>query len=149
MAQPASGALKSELDGSGSVTKLLLRFTVAGIVVMFLQPMGWRLTMVENGLEAVEAAKAEAFDVILMDMQMPLMSGVEATQAIRDGGGVNAATPVVALTANALGHHRDMWTAVGVDAFLTKPIDPRLLVSTLAAAGARKPSRQPRATQVA
>jgi signal transduction histidine kinase/CheY-like chemotaxis protein len=117
------------------------------IVGMFLGPLGWRLTMVENGLEAVEAARLQPFDVILMDMQMPVMSGVEAARTIRDGHGVNAATPIVALTANALGHHREIWAEVGVADFLTKPIDPRLLVATLLAASARRGARP--ATQAA
>ena len=101
------------------------------IVALFLEPLGWRLTMALNGAEAVEAAGKEAFDVILMDMQMPVMDGVEAGLAIRAGGGPNAGAPIVALTANALGHHRDAWRPVDAAAFLTKPIDPELLVETL------------------
>ena len=104
------------------------------IVAMFLEPLGWRLTMVENGQEAVEAAKVERFDCILMDMQMPVMDGPDATRAIRAAGGPNATTPVVALTANALDHHRQVWAEVGVHAFLTKPIDPRVLTATIMAA---------------
>jgi CheY-like chemotaxis protein len=105
------------------------------IVSLFLEPLGWRLTMAVNGAEAVEAAKVETFDAILMDMQMPVMNGVDAGLAIRQGGGPNATTPIIALTANALGHHRDAWDPVGVSAFLTKPIDPNLLVTSLLAAG--------------
>ena len=101
------------------------------IVGLFLEPLGWRLTMAVNGAEAVQAAGRERFDAILMDMQMPVLGGVDASLAIRQGDGPNAATPIIALTANALGHHREAWDAVGVAAFLTKPIDPNLLVSTL------------------
>jgi signal transduction histidine kinase/CheY-like chemotaxis protein len=104
------------------------------IVGLFLEPLGWRLTMAVNGAEAVQAADREPFDAILMDMQMPVLGGVDASLAIRQGDGPNANTPIIALTANALGHHRDAWDAVGVAAFLTKPIDPDLLVSTLLAA---------------
>jgi CheY-like chemotaxis protein len=104
------------------------------IVGLFLEPLGWRLTMAVNGAEAVQAAGRERFDAILMDMQMPILGGVDASLAIRQGDGPNAATPIIALTANALGHHREAWDAVGVAAFLTKPIDPNLLVSTLLAA---------------
>ncbi|WP_287105266.1 response regulator, partial [Brevundimonas sp.] len=85
------------------------------------------------GQEAVEAAALRRFDAILMDMQMPVMDGLTATRAIRSDG-PNAGTPVIALTANALETHRAAWATVGVDDFVTKPIDPARLASALAAA---------------
>jgi signal transduction histidine kinase/ActR/RegA family two-component response regulator len=103
------------------------------ILGLLLAPHGCRLTLVENGAEAVEAAAVERYDVILMDMQMPVMDGLEATRRIRQNG-ANAATPVVALTANAMDVHRAAWDQAGVHAFLTKPIDPVLLARTLAEA---------------
>ena len=103
------------------------------ILTLLLEPHGCRLTLVENGAEALEAASTEPFDAILMDMQMPVMDGLEATRRIRDGA-VNGATPVIALTANALDTHRAAWDAAGVHAFLTKPIDPVTLAQTLAEA---------------
>jgi signal transduction histidine kinase/ActR/RegA family two-component response regulator len=104
------------------------------IVALFLQPLGCRLTMVENGREALDAAQVERFDVILMDMQMPVMDGLEAARAIRLGAGANALTPIIALTANALDHHRAAWAEAGVETFLTKPVDPRALTAALLAA---------------
>ena len=101
------------------------------IVGLLLEPHGCRLTLVENGAEAVEAAGTGAFDAILMDMQMPVMDGLEATRRIRTGAGPNADTPVIALTANAMDVHRAAWDAAGVHAFLTKPIDAPLLARTL------------------
>jgi signal transduction histidine kinase/ActR/RegA family two-component response regulator len=103
------------------------------ILTLLLEPHGCRLTLVENGAEALEAASREPFDAILMDMQMPVMDGLEATRRIRQGE-VNGGTPVIALTANALDLHRAAWDAAGVHAFLTKPIDPVLLARTLAEA---------------
>ena len=103
------------------------------ILQLLLEPHGCRLTLVENGAEALEAASGQRFDAILMDMQMPVMDGLEATRRIR-AGEVNGATPVIALTANALDVHRAAWDAAGVHAFLTKPIDPVLLATTLAQA---------------
>lgn len=80
-----------------------------------------------------------------MDMQMPGVDGLAAARAIR-GGGPNAATPIVALTTNALDHHRAAWDEVGAAGFLSKPIDPRELVATLArAADARRPGPELRA----
>ena len=107
------------------------------ILTLLLEPLGCRLVVVENGAEAVDAAALQRFDAILMDMQMPVMDGPQATRAIRQG--LNAATPVIALTANALDTHRAAWTEVGVRHFLTKPIDPTLLAQTLAAACAEAP----------
>ncbi|WP_122466024.1 ATP-binding protein [Brevundimonas lutea] len=103
------------------------------ILKLLLEPHGCVLTLVENGQEAVEAARVQRFDAILMDMQMPVMDGLDATRGIR-AGGANARTPVVALTANAMDTHRAAWAAVGVEAFLTKPIDPELLALTLSRA---------------
>ena len=103
------------------------------IVALLLEPMGCVLTFAENGQEAVEAAALRRFDAILMDMQMPVMDGLTATRAIRSEG-PNAGTPVIALTANALETHRAAWATVGVDDFVTKPIDPERLASALEAA---------------
>ena len=111
------------------------------ILGLLLEPHGCRLTLVENGAEALEAASVEKFDAILMDMQMPVMDGLEATRRIREGV-VNGDTPVIALTANALDSHRAAWDVAGVHAFLTKPIDPVLLARTLAeACAAERPER--------
>ena len=112
------------------------------ILTLLLEPHGCRLTLVENGAEAVEAAAAEPFDAILMDMQMPVMDGLEATRRIR-AGQANGDTPVIALTANALDTHRAAWEAAGVHAFLTKPIDPVMLARTLAEACAAERSGAP------
>ncbi len=103
------------------------------ILALLLEPHGCRLTLVQNGREAVEAAQGQRFDAILMDMQMPIMDGLEATRGIRRGD-LNGDTPIIALTANALDVHRAAWEGEGVHAFLTKPIDPVLLARTLAEA---------------
>ncbi len=103
------------------------------ILALLLEPYGCRLTLVEDGAQAVERAAQEPFDAILMDMQMPVMDGLEASRHIRRDG-PNRETPVIALTANAMDTHRAAWHAVGVHAFLTKPINPALLAVTLAEA---------------
>ncbi len=103
------------------------------ILSLLLEPHGCTIVLVENGAEAVEAAKTQHFDAILMDMQMPVMDGLEASARIR-AEGMNRRTPLIALTANAMDVHRAAWDATGVHAFLTKPIDPVLLAATLAEA---------------
>jgi signal transduction histidine kinase/ActR/RegA family two-component response regulator len=103
------------------------------ILSLLLEPHGCKLTLVENGEEAVAACESQVFDAILMDMQMPVMDGLEASRRIREAG-ANRATPLIALTANAMDVHRAAWLSLGAAAFLTKPIDPVLLARTLAEA---------------
>jgi signal transduction histidine kinase/ActR/RegA family two-component response regulator len=106
------------------------------IVRLILEPLGFRLTVVADGAAAVEACGREAFDLILMDMQMPVMGGIEATTAIRARPGPNRGAPIIALTANALSEHRAQWAAVGVEVFMTKPIDMAALVENVSRAAA-------------
>lgn len=75
----------------------------------------------ENGVVAIEKIKAQPFDVVLMDVQMPVMDGYESTLAIRQLPGPTAHIPVIALTANATRHHLDKCFAAGMNAFLPKP----------------------------
>ncbi|WP_174299254.1 response regulator [Caulobacter sp. S45] len=81
------------------------------------------------GEEAVSAALARPYDLILMDMRMPGMSGLDAARALRAAG---CTTPVVALTANAFDDDRRACLEAGMDDFLTKPLDPAALEATLA-----------------
>jgi CheY-like chemotaxis protein len=103
------------------------------ILGMLLEPLGCDLTFAENGQEAVDLARGRRFDAILMDMQMPVMDGLSATRAIR-AEGANVTTPILAITANAMDGHRAAWEAVGVAAFVAKPIQPALLSAALSAA---------------
>lgn len=92
------------------------------VATRFLAKFGQTATIVENGLEAVELAAREKFDLILMDLQMPLMDGIEAVHAIRFGAGPNVDTMIVALTANASDEDRKRCFAVGFDGFESKPM---------------------------
>lgn len=97
------------------------------------------LTIVENGLEAVNAVIDGNFDVVLMDKQMPVMDGVEATRRIRALDGKAAQTPVIAVTADAFSAARDELIRAGADDYLSKPIKPedlkRSIVTTLGKRG--------------
>ena len=96
-----------------------------------LSEIGCDVRCVENGALAVEAAATEAFDLILMDMQMPVMDGLEATRRIRAMGGDLGATPIVAMTANAMQSDQDACYAAGMDDFVSKPIKPEAFLRTV------------------
>jgi signal transduction histidine kinase/CheY-like chemotaxis protein/HPt (histidine-containing phosphotransfer) domain-containing protein len=87
-----------------------------------------RVVMVENGARAVEQALIDDFDLVVMDLQMPEMDGITAAQLLRASG---YRGPMIALTANALSEDRDRCMAAGFDAFITKPIDAKLLGQAL------------------
>jgi len=89
--------------------------------------------MVSNGQEAVDAFDASAWDLVLMDIQMPVMDGLTALKRIRQAERQQgtARTPVIALTANAMAHHRAEYLAAGMDAVVAKPINFATLLETM------------------
>ena len=101
------------------------------LVSKVLAQSGHRVDEAVDGSEALRAAVRVDYDVILMDMQMPVMDGMAATRAIRTLPGESAAVPIIALTADAMPEHRQMYLDAGVNALLTKPVDWRLLHRTL------------------
>jgi len=94
-----------------------------------LDQLGCKTTHCVDGRATVEAFKREEFDVVILDVQMPIMGGIEVCQIIRGMG--KAHTPVVALTANALEQEKEKCLEVGMDAFLTKPTTLQQLRDTL------------------
>lgn len=86
-----------------------------------LERAGHAVTIAVNGVEAVECAKRDLPDMILMDISMPIMSGIEATQIIRRSAEVQS-IPIIALTAHAMEGDAEKCLAVGCDAFSTKPV---------------------------
>ncbi len=90
-----------------------------------LEKLGHKVTSVSNGHQAVEALRQESFDVVLMDVQMPVMGGVEATQAIRSGeaGEHNKQIPIIALTAFAMIGDKEKFLEVGMNDYAAKPVD--------------------------
>lgn len=93
---------------------------------------GHRTSTAENGQLAVQLAKSQRFDLIIMDVNMPVMDGLTATQLIREGGGVNVDTPIVVLSASARVEDHEAGLAAGADAYLNKPIDFRSLAGLMA-----------------
>jgi CheY-like chemotaxis protein len=92
--------------------------------------LGLQVRLAENGLEAVRAVQAARPDAVLMDCQMPVMDGYEATRTLRSEARF-ASLPIIALTANALSSDREQCLAVGMNAYLSKPVDQAELLRTL------------------
>ncbi len=107
------------------------------VLRVLLEPLSVDLTLVENGREALEAMAAEAFDIVLMDANMPVMDGLDALRAIRAGGGPGAATPVWMLTANVFEEDVARYRNAGADGVVRKPIDLAELFAALSDASAR------------
>jgi len=95
----------------------------ARLLRVLLEKAGHRVSVVGDGEAAVEAVVAGDVDIVLMDLQLPGISGIEAARRIRALDGAAAAIPIVAVTANAGGREADACRAVGMDGFVTKPID--------------------------
>jgi len=91
-----------------------------------------RVHAVSSGAEAVTAVQEGNYDLILMDVQMPEMDGIEATQRIRALEGTKSRTPIVAMTANAMKGDRERFLAAGMDDYVSKPIDRAALLAVIA-----------------
>jgi two-component system, sensor histidine kinase len=118
-----------------AILAALLEFTEADV------------TMVEDGCAAVEAFAAADYDIVLMDIQMPRMNGVAATQAIRalEASGGRARTPILAVSANVMSHQLDEYAAAGMDGVVAKPLNAEILFAEIAkalAGDAPEPPRQ-------
>jgi CheY-like chemotaxis protein len=92
------------------------------IAMQSLEYLGFETTEAENGLVAIEKLRKSDFDIILMDIQMPEMDGVQATEYIREKL-KNVETPIIALTANAFKHDIELYMRKGMSDFITKPYD--------------------------
>jgi CheY-like chemotaxis protein len=102
------------------------------LVTALLGKRGHTVATVVNGREAIAALEESAFDVVLMDLQMPEMGGLEATEAIRTAERTTGTrVPIIALTAHAMKGDREICLAAGMDGYLTKPINPKELCALL------------------
>ncbi|MGE4552187.1 MAG: ATP-binding protein [Desulfovibrionaceae bacterium] len=139
-ATPAAGPAPAEGDSAPAPTARVLVAEdnrVNQIAVRrFLERRGHQVVCVEDGQQAVDRVQQERFDVVLMDIQMPVLDGEEATRRIRDLPPPAGTVPIVALTAHAMKGDRDRFLALGMDDYLDKPVDLarlNVLVSAYAA----------------
>ena len=107
------------------------------IAVSMLNQWHVQVDMAQNGEEAVAKAQQRAYDLVLMDIQMPQMNGIEATARLRAADSLNRRTPIVALTADAMRLNADTRQALGFTDFLTKPYSERALYRVVARASGR------------
>ncbi|MBL7966156.1 MAG: response regulator [Prolixibacteraceae bacterium] len=102
------------------------------IVTFSLKKYNHEVTIANNGVEAIEKFRENKYDVILMDIMMPVMDGLEATVKIREiesNGNFENRTPIIALTANTMDNDRDKCISYGMDEFMAKPFDIEKLKS--------------------
>jgi hemerythrin-like metal-binding protein/PAS domain S-box-containing protein len=125
----AESALRRRFAGS----RVLLvedESTNREVAKLFLEDVALAVDIAVDGLEAVSRARSRPYDVILMDMQMPHLDGLDASRQIRRLPG-HAHTPIIAMTANAFAEDRQRCLAAGMDDFIAKPFDPGQLFATL------------------
>jgi GAF domain-containing protein/CheY-like chemotaxis protein len=144
--KPAAAAPKPVLD-AGMATRHPLRILLAEdnvvnqkLALRLLQQMGYRADLASNGIEAVESVERQTYDVVLMDVQMPEMDGLEASRRITTRWPAAQRPRIVAMTANAMQGDREMCIAAGMDDYVTKPIRVDALVDALS----QVPSRESR-----
>jgi two-component system, sensor histidine kinase len=100
------------------------------VLTKTLEKLGHRITSVTNGLDAVEGVRNEKFDLILMDLHMPIMNGFDAVKMIREEHKENC-PPIIAVTANALKGDREKCLAAGMDEYVSKPIKREVILKII------------------
>ena len=109
------------------------------VALNLLEDLGMRVTLAKDGAEAVELCRGRSFDLIFMDIQMPVMDGLTATREIRALPGAGpSGPPIIAMTAHAMSGDREKSLEAGMNDHITKPIDPRILRRKLCTWLARK-----------
>jgi len=101
------------------------------LISEILESIGCKVTLVENGQQALDHLDSQDYDLIIMDNQMPVMSGLEAIRQIRGRADWKTRIPIVALTANAMRGAEKDYEVYGVEEFMTKPIDVNYVIETV------------------
>ncbi|MEI9985492.1 MAG: response regulator [Aliidongia sp.] len=101
------------------------------MALAILQRAGHDVDLAVNGQQAVNLTLSRDYDLVLMDIQMPIMDGIEATRLIRAAGGARGAVPIVAMTANAMQGAREEYLANGLDDYISKPIGAKAMLKVI------------------
>lgn len=130
---PAVSQIVCESNGAVGLHVLLVEDNPVNrlLAVRILEKTGCRVDVAENGAVAVQLTRERSYAVIFMDLQMPVMDGLQATRAIRRQEGTGQRVPIVAVTANAMPGDRETCLAAGMDDYLPKPLRPSDLVLAL------------------
>jgi CheY-like chemotaxis protein len=106
------------------------------VASLYLEKLGYQVDMATSGEEALQAVQQTRYDAVLMDCLMPDMDGYEATRRIRRLEGPARTTPIIAMTSSAMVGDREDCLQAGMDDYLSKPLDAKLLAAALARASA-------------
>ena len=132
-APQAKPKMDAQMAGRHPLRILLAEDNVVNqkLALRLLQQMGYRADLASNGIEAIECIERQTYDVVLMDVQMPEMDGLEASRRITSKWKVDARPRLIAMTANAMQGDREECLAAGMDDYVTKPIRVDALVQAL------------------
>ncbi|GAA0621526.1 hypothetical protein GCM10009422_16610 [Brevundimonas kwangchunensis] len=141
-AEKAAEAIVAEVEGGQSLSVLVVEDHPVNRMILeaWMNSSSHRSATAENGQIAVEAAGEQRFDLIIMDVNMPVMDGLTATRAIRAGDGPNRDTPIVVLSASARTEDHEAGFDAGADAYLNKPIDFAALATVMNRVGGGRPA---------
>jgi signal transduction histidine kinase/CheY-like chemotaxis protein len=133
----AAEAVETDVEEAGSLNVLVVEDHPVNRMILeaWMSSAGHASASAENGQIAVDMAADQPFDLIIMDVNMPVMDGLSATRAIRAGTGANAQTPIVVLSASARIEDHEAGIEAGADAYLNKPIDFAALARVMGAVG--------------
>jgi CheY-like chemotaxis protein len=139
-AAPAKSTMDPEMAARHPLRILLAEDNVVNqkLAMRLLQNMGYRADLASNGIEAIESVQRQTYDVVLMDVQMPEMDGLEASRQITAKWPSDKRPRIVAMTANAMQGDREMCLAAGMDDYVTKPIRVERLIEALTLVPARQ-----------
>jgi len=131
--QKESKTLESELISNALILLVEDNMINQKVALSILEGLGYHLDVASNGLEAIQALEKKAYDLVLMDIQMPEMDGFEATKIIRDkhSNVLDHDLPIIAMTAHAMSGYKEICIKAGMNDYVTKPIQPDKLTKVI------------------